>query len=311
MPYGRSAQHRTRRRQPGQRGIGREAARPGRRPPRWLPIALLAVVLGVGGAAFLLTSPRPGEPVAWSRLGTQDVHSLAFVGDDAGHLLFGHHNGIAESRDGGRTWTPLPVRDDAMAMSAAGDGSIVIAGHEVFRASRDGGKTWAPIDADLPSLDIHGFARDPADAARMWAYLATGGLWESTDFGARWTRVREDNVLFPVAVREGAATRLLGLDISGLITSTDGGLTWSSLGLPPGAPLMSLVATPDGRTVYLGSGDGIFRSDDGGRSWTATAYKGTALALATTPDGRTVGVVSRETEFFRSTDAGATWPGPG
>lgn len=157
-PYGRSAQHRTRRREPGQRGIGREAARSGRRPPRWLPIALLAVVLGVGGAAFLLTLPRPGEPVAWSRLGTQDVHSLAFVRDDAGHLLFGHHNGIAESRDGGRTWTPLPLRDDAMGMSAAGDGSIVIAGHEVFRASRDGGKTWAPIDADLPSLDIHGFA---------------------------------------------------------------------------------------------------------------------------------------------------------
>ena len=26
-------------------------------------------------------------------------------------------------------------------------------------------------------------ARDPADPARMWAYLATGGLWESRDGG--------------------------------------------------------------------------------------------------------------------------------
>lgn len=276
-----------------------------------MTVAALAVVLGVVATALVLASRQPSEPVVWSRLGTQDVHSLVFVGDDPEHLLFGHHGGIAETRDGGRTWAPLPVRDDAMGMAAAGDGSIIIAGHEVFTASRDGGKTWAPIEANLPSLDIHGFARDPADPARMWAYVAAGGLWESTDFGARWTQVRADNVLFPVALRDGAATRLIALDANGLITSTDGGRTWSPLGPPPGTPLTSLVATPDGRTVYLGSGDGLFRSDDGGRGWTATGYVDTAFALATTPDGRTVGVVNRETDFFRSIDAGATWPGPG
>jgi photosystem II stability/assembly factor-like uncharacterized protein len=70
------------------------------------------------------------------------------------------------------------------------------------------------------------------------------------------------------------------------------------------------VATPDGRTVYLGSGDGLFRSDDGGRTWNATGYTGSSFALATTPDGQTVAVVSRSTEFFRSIDGGKTWPGP-
>ncbi len=86
------------------------------------------------GTAVALTRGGPTEPAAWSRLGTQDVHSLAFVGDPQ-HLLFGHHNGIAETRDGGKTWAPLPVSDDAMGMAAADDGSIVIAGHEVFTAS--------------------------------------------------------------------------------------------------------------------------------------------------------------------------------
>jgi hypothetical protein len=52
-----------------------------------------------------------------------------------------------------------------MAMQPASDGSIVIAGREVFTASADGGQTWQPISADLPSLDIHGFTRDPADPA--------------------------------------------------------------------------------------------------------------------------------------------------
>ena len=53
------------------------------------------------------------------------------------------------------------------------------------------------------------------------------------------------------------------------------------------------------------------RSEDGGRTWTATAYQESAFAIATTADGKTVGVVSRETDFFRSSDGGATWPGPG
>jgi photosystem II stability/assembly factor-like uncharacterized protein len=269
------------------------------------------LVIGFAGAAWALTRPGPSEPVAWSRLGTQDVHSLAFVGDDLQHLLFGHHNGIAETRDGGKTWAPLPVGEDAMGMAAADDGSIVIAGHLVFTASRDGGQTWAPIAADLPSLDIHGFARDPADPARMWAYLATGGLWESSDFGTTWTRVREDNVVFPVAVNDGSSTRLLGVDTTGLVTSSDGGRTWATVAEPPGLPVTSLVATPDGRTVYLGSGDGLFRSDDGGRNWNATGYTGSAFALATTPDGQTVAVVSQSTEFFRSVDRGTTWHGPG
>ncbi|HYN69126.1 MAG TPA: hypothetical protein VEX41_02825, partial [Candidatus Eisenbacteria bacterium] len=110
-----------------------------------------------------------------------------------------------------------------MAMRPAVDGSIVIAGHEVFTASRDGGQTWQPIAADLPSLDIHGFTRDPVDPDRMWAYLATGGLWESTDAGAHWTRVRDDNVLFPLAVHSDGGTRLLGVDANGLVASTDGG----------------------------------------------------------------------------------------
>ena len=51
----------------------------------------------------------------------------------------------------------------AMSTSPAADGSMVIARHEVFVTSRDGGKTWAQVTTDLPSLDIHGFTRDPSD----------------------------------------------------------------------------------------------------------------------------------------------------
>ncbi len=285
---------------------------PPRRLSRWLPLGVGALaMLAVIAIVALGTGGTTDGQTAWARLATSDVHSLAFSGDDTSHVLFGHHGGISESRDGGRSWQPLPIRQDAMEMTPAADGSIVIAGHLVLTASRDGGKTWQPIAANLPNLDIHGFARDPGDPARMWAALATGGLWKSSDSGTDWTRVRDDNVLMPVAVRAGGTTRLLALDVSGLVASDDGGRTWSPLATPPTYPMTALTATPDGQVIYAGASDGLYRSDDAGTSWTATAYRGSAFAIATSDDGATVAVVSRETDFFRSPDGGRTWPGPG
>ena len=260
------------------------------------------------GAALILGRAAPPGPVAWARLETQDVHSLAFVGEDPNHLLFGHHDGVLESIDGGRTWQALAVQEDAMSISVATDGSLVIAGHEVFMASPDVGRTWSPIESDLPSLDIHGFTRDPADPGRMWAYLAIGGLWESSDAGAHWANVREDNVAFPVAIRDGSATSLLGIDASGFVVSGDGGRTWSGATTPPTFPMTSLVATADGSVVYAGSPDGLFRSTDGGSTWAATSYTGSVFAAATMSTGDLVAVVSQDAAFFRSADGGQTWP---
>ncbi len=281
---------------------------------RWPVGGVIAVVLVIAtgiAVAALVVSRVPRDVVPWARLDTEDVHSLAFAGDGTDRILFGHHGGLLASGDGGRTWDALPVGEDAMSTSTASDGSIVIAGHEVFRASRDGGATWASIATDLPSLDIHGFARDPADPARMWAYPVTGGLWESTDGGATFLQVRSDNVLFPTAVAAGATTRLLGVDGTGLIESLDGGRTWSSLVMPPTFPMTALAASGDGRVLYAGAQAGLYRSDDGGRSWPSTAYTGSVFALATSPDGRTVILVDRATDVYRSDDGGVTWPGPG
>ncbi|MFP5341588.1 MAG: hypothetical protein ACLGIJ_01495 [Candidatus Limnocylindria bacterium] len=271
---------------------------------------MLVIAAGIAVAA-LIASRAPGEALAWARLGTEDVHSLAFAGEGTDRVLFGHHGGLMASADGGRTWDDLPVGEDAMSTATSSDGSIIIAGHEVFRASRDGGATWTSIATDLPSLDIHGFARDPVDPARMWAYPVTGGLWESTDGGATFRQARTDNVLYPTAVAGESATRLLGVDTTGLIESADGGRTWSPLTMPPTFPMTALAASADGRILYAGAQDGLHRSEDGGRSWAATAYTGSVFALATSTDGRTVILVDRATEVFRSDDGGATWPGPG
>lgn len=269
-------------------------------------VAVLAVAVG----AVIILRPSGSAAAPWSRLGSADVHSLAFVGDDPNRVLFGHHGGIAASSDGGRSWQQLGTRSDAMSLGAASDGSIVIAGHEVFAASRDDGRTWENIAATLPSLDIHGFARDPGDPARMWAYLATGGLWESRDRGSTWERVQQENVLFPTAVRATGATRLFGVLADGLASSDDGGRTWRGVSTPEIYPIASLAATTDGSVLVAGGQGGLARSDDGGATWSKLPFAGEPAAIAVTAGGRTVAVVTRSTDYFRSDDGGRTWPAP-
>ena len=269
----------------------------------------------VGGLAILVAAVlrpfSPGTPVAWARLGTADVHSLAFAPGSTDRLYFGHHGGILESADSGRTWSALPVAADAMGMRPAADGSIVIAGHLVFIGSTDGGQTWAPISADLPNIDIHAFARDPLDPRRMWAYLAEGGVYESTDGGSHWTNVYEGHVPFMTATTDGSATTLVGIEpFAGFARSADGGRTWTAVSQPEAYPTFSIAATTDGRVVALGASDGLLRSGDGGATWTAINLPSPALAIALSEDGQTMAVVTRTTDFYRSNDGGTTWAGP-
>jgi len=277
-----------------------------------------AAIVVAGAAAGLLILVvavlrpfSPDDPVAWTRFGTADVHSLAFAPGSTERVYFGHHGGIVESQDGGRTWAPLPVRADAMGMRPAADGSIVIAGHEVFVGSADGGRTWAPIAADLPNIDIHAFARDPVDARRMWAYLAEGGVYESADGGTHWTKVYDGHIPFLAATNDGSSVGLVGIEpFQGFARSTDGSRTWSPVSQPDAFPTYSIAATPDGRVVALGVSDGLLRSEDGGATWTKIALGGPAFAIALSDDGRTIAVVTRTTDFYRSDDGGQTWPGP-
>jgi len=205
-----------------------------------------------------------------------------------------------ESVDGGRTWRQLGGRADAMSPGVGDGTTLYIAGHEVFQVSGDGGRTWADIEADLPSLDIHGFTRDPADGQHMWAYLAQGGVFESTDGGVDWRRVSESHIPFVTAVREGDLMVLLGLDpFTGIVRSADGGATWTLVSRPPTSPVVSLSATPDGAIILVGGPDGLYRSDDHGSTWRQVLAVELPLAIAVSPDGEVVAAVSRRHRVLR------------
>ena len=281
---------------------------------RGLAIGLVAAAAFAFVAFAVLSGTGPqtvGGVTSWAKLGTQDVHSLAFDPSDAQHLYFGHHNGLLESRDGGKSWQPTGLGGaDAMNVRPGSGPVLQIAGHNVYMETADGGRSWNDVPNDLPGLDLHAFAVDPADPAHAWAYTVGFGLFESTDRGRHWeVRQPGDWPLLAVS-RSGGMTILLGVSASGLGASADGGRTWQQL-RAPGGQIASIAAAPDGSLLVAGTTKGIYRSVDGGQSWQPTAFTGTAITVAVAPtDSRVIGAVDDKTRFFRSDDGGATWPGP-
>jgi photosystem II stability/assembly factor-like uncharacterized protein len=272
-------------------------------------------VAAVGIVAFVLIAGGGQQTVdgatVWATLGTRDVHSLAFDPADAQHLYFGHHNGLLESRDGGRTWQATGLGGaDAMNVRPGSGPALQIAGHNVFEETADGGRTWSQVPNDLPGLDLHAFAVDPADPAHAWAYAVGFGLFESTDRGRHWQQRQAGEWPVLTVFRTSGTTTLLGLSAEGLGKSADGGRTWQPLGAP-GGQIASLTATRDGSVILSGTTNGLYRSTDGGASWEPTGFRGVAVTVAVAPSVPTaIGVVDDRTRFFRSDDAGATWPGP-
>ena len=171
-------------------------------------------------------------------------------------------NGIYKSADGGKTWTHVwkqegqigtmivHPRDPDVAFAAVlGKAFGPNPERGVYR-TKDGGKSWQRVlfkDADTGASDV---CFDPQNPNVLFA-----GLWQA--------RRR------PWELTSGGPG-------SGLYTSRDGGDTWKRLegsGLPEGVlgKIGVAVAPSDSRRVYAlieAHKGGLFRSDDGGESWT-------------------------------------------
>jgi photosystem II stability/assembly factor-like uncharacterized protein len=182
-------------------------------------------------------------------------------------------DGVYRSRDGGKTWAHVGLTDAQQIPRIVVDPKnpdrvfAAVLGHPygpseqrgVFR-SLDGGQTWQKVLYKDPNTGASDLEIDPQNPNILYA-----ALWESR-LGP-W----EDGNDY-----EGTG--------GGLYKSTDGGTTWKPLktGLPANTTQLDLaiapskpsrlyvtLATTDHADYGSGKGNGFYRSDDAGATWTA------------------------------------------
>ncbi|HUD72415.1 MAG TPA: hypothetical protein VMQ62_10675 [Dongiaceae bacterium] len=220
----------------------------------WKPIFAGQGSASIGAFAVAASDPR----VIW--VGTGQIHARYDVvsGD-----------GVYRSTDGGATWKAAGLeatrhigrvwvdpRDAKVAVVAALGHLFQPNPERGLYRTADGGATWTHVLDRGPDVGAADVAQDPSNPDRLFA-----SLWQ----------VRRHPWLdyFQPPVGPG----------SGIVRSIDGGKHWTPVGtkgLPAGGVgRISLAAakTAGGLRVYAGidaaaRAGGIFRSDDGGDSWT-------------------------------------------
>ena len=158
------------------------------------------------GALFIATHTglfrAPSDALRSQRVGDshQDTMGFAVIGPD--HFLGSGHPdgrddlppflGLIESRDAGRTWSPVSLQGevDFHVLEAAGQrvygyGSDFATREPRFLASTDGGKHWRRLEAPEPLISL---ALSPEDPRTLFA-SGQRGLHRSADAGRSWRPV--------------------------------------------------------------------------------------------------------------------------
>ena len=190
----------------------------------------------------------------------------------------------------------------------------------------------------------------PSSPETYYLGAALGGVWKTTDGGNRWTPVFDHASPLgsigavavaasnPDVIYVGTGESAPREDASfgdGMWKSTDAGKTWAHIGLDDTRHIARIVIDPHNPDLVLAAAQGhiygpneqrgVFRSTDGGRTWTKVLYKDAlsgAIELAADPDNPStmfaaLWQVQRQpwhlesggpgSGLYKSTDEGATW----
>lgn len=189
-------------------------------------------------------------------------------------------------------------------------------------AAETASEAWRSVPPDGGA--ISGLGASAGSPAAVWATTPYSGVFRSLDNGTTWSRTRTPTLparLVGVDPQNGDRVFVTFFDPQtgtlqlGLFFTTNGGATWSRAsrrGFGNDYNYIYQVAFDphDPDVVYAGAWRGLYRSVDGGRSW-SLLWQGErywAVPVVTVaPDDPRLLLVSTSDRVYRSTDGGATF----
>ena len=223
-----------------------------------------------------------------------------------------HRKGSRPRPQSPRKRTDPPTRPPWLIAAVATASLVALVSGVLALATRsgDGGAS----SSGLPNTaDYHSLLVEPKSASAL--VLGTHeGLFRSADGGRTWTKAELDgrdamNLARPAEETVWAA----GHNV--LAKSSDGGLSWEDAepaGLP-GLDVHGFAADPrDPNRLYAAiAGEGVYRSTDGGRSFSLVSdvVGPGVMALAVLDDGTVLAGDMQRQALVASADGGTTWKG--
>lgn len=236
-------------------------------------------------------------------------------------LSSGADGGVLSSSDAGATWTlhALGAVHD-LAIDPATPSTLWAVGN-VIAKSTDAGATWTEL---VTANDFRSVAIDPTAPAVVYVGTLFGAVEKTIDGGAHWTTLAtglaSDQVEALAIDPATPGTVYAGLQDFGVYKSDDGGMSWSAVGPTVGTTQLSIedLAVDPGspETVYAAGfvpgtapSPGVFKSTDGGASWTGTPLEALVRALVIDPTSpaRLFAGTQDGHGLWRTDDAATSW----
>jgi photosystem II stability/assembly factor-like uncharacterized protein len=210
--------------------------------------------------------------------------------------------GLAISRDKGRTWTLKRQQFIPSSTAFAADGSLLVGTSGRIMRSTDEGDNWTEILPD--PVVTYGYKVAVTESDIWLAGAIRSGLYRSVDKGGTWSRldgIMTNNDVISVSAMSQSVV------LAGLYNSTwrssDDGASWQAVADLDSVNVFGIVEGMDA-AWYAATSRGMYVSTDQGLRWSRQPVFRRVFGLAPTAFGILAAV---DGQLRTSIDAGANW----
>jgi photosystem II stability/assembly factor-like uncharacterized protein len=241
--------------------------------------------------------------------------------------------GVYRTSNGGDDWdlcAPIPSPNcAAVAVDPGNANRVFVAGDMGLHRSVNGGASW-----DIPPGRSYGvFDGEVSDVVidrnnlnRLYIGVHNDGVYRSTDGGNSWTRLQTgiatggdaDSPKIALGRNGANGSQFVAVKMGDRVyTSTDGGNNFTRM-TDVGNPIWFIAwanviaVDPDDQDILFAGASNLYRSTDGGASWSQVGGYGTNVhadmqSVVFDPADHNRVFVATDGGIWRSTDNGATW----